>query len=143
MQETRMTGITRIAALRYALIVTGVIFIVGIYTLAQIWPTGWTWGVGHSHFCPMILGVYATLGVFLILASRDPLANRSLIWFTVWSSVVHALVMAVMALQDPAERGHLVGDVPALLLVAALLAVLTRQAATSTQVTNLGARRVA
>src|SRR3954463_11898610 len=106
MQETRMTGTTRIAALRYALIATGVIFIIGIYTLAQIWPTGWTWGVGHSHFWPMILGVYATLGVFLILAARDPLANRSLIWFTVWSSVVHALVMAVMALQDPAERGH-------------------------------------
>jgi hypothetical protein len=143
MQETRMTGTTRIAALRYALIATGVIFIVGIYTLAQIWPTGWTWGVGHSHFWPMILGVYATLGVFLILASRDPLANRSLIWFTVWSSVVHALVMAAMALQDPAERGHLVGDVPALLLVAALLAFLTRRAATSAQVNGLGARRVA
>jgi hypothetical protein len=64
-----MTGTTRIAALRYALIATGVIFIAGIYTLAQIWPTGWTWGVGHSHFWPMILGVYATLGVFLILAA--------------------------------------------------------------------------
>jgi FtsH-binding integral membrane protein len=143
MQETRMTGTTRIAALRYALTATGVIFIIGIYTLAQVWPTGWTWGEGHSHFWPMILGVYATLGVFLIMASRDPLANRSLIWFTVWSSVVHAVIMAVQGIADPAERGHLVGDVPALLLVAALLAFLTRRAATSTQVTDLGARRVA
>ena len=138
-----MTGTTRIAALRYALIVTGAIFIVGIYTLAQIWPTGWTWGVGHSHFWPMILGVYATLGVFLIRASRDPLGNRSLIWFTVWSSVVHAVIMTLQGFADPAERGHLVGDVPALLLVAALLAFLTRRAATSSQVTSLGARRVA
>ena len=138
-----MTGTTRIAALRYALIATGAIFIVGIYTLAQIWPTGWTWGVGHSHFWPMILGVYATLGVFLIRASRDPLGNRSLIWFTVWSSVVHAVIMTVQWIADPAERGHLVGDVPALLLVASLLAVLTRRAATSTQATSLGARRVA
>jgi hypothetical protein len=138
-----MTGTTRIAALRSALIATGVIFIVGIYTLSQIWPTGWSWGVGHSHYWPMILGVYATLGVFLIRAARDPLGNRSLISFTVWSSVVHAVIMAVQGIADPAERGHLVGDVPALLLVAVLLAVLTRRAATSTQVTNLGARRVA
>ena len=45
----------------------------------------------------MILGVYATLGVFLIVASRDPLAHRSLIWFAVWSSVVHGLIMAVQS----------------------------------------------
>ena len=96
---------TRIAALRYAMITIGVIFILGIFTLAQVWPSGWSWGVGHSHYWPMILGVYATLGAFLIWASRDPLANSTLIWFTVWSSVVHALIMAAMAVADPAERG--------------------------------------
>jgi hypothetical protein len=123
-----MTGFTRIAALRYALITTGVIFIAGIYTLARLWPSGWTWGPGHSHYLPMILGVYATLGVFLIRASRDPLGHRSLIWFTVWSSVVHALIMAAQGFGDPAERGHLAGDVPALLLVAGALAILTLRA---------------
>ena len=66
----------------------------------------------------------ATLGVFLLLASRDPLANASLIWFTVWSSVVHAAIMAVQAIADPMERGHLIGDVPALVLIAVLLAAL-------------------
>jgi hypothetical protein len=86
--------------------------------------------------------VYATLGVFLIRASRDPLANRSLIWFTVWSSVVHALVMAASAVGDPAERWHLVGDVPALLVVAGALTFLTRRAV-QTETTNLGFRRVA
>jgi hypothetical protein len=91
----------------------------------------------------MILGVYATLGVFLIIASRDPLAHRSLIWFTVWSSVVHALVMAVMALQDPAERGHLIGDVPALLLIAVALGILTRRAESEPVVRSVGARRAA
>jgi hypothetical protein len=72
----------------------------------------------------MIVGIYATLGVFLLLASRDPLANASLIWFTVWSSVVHAAIMAVQAMMDATERGHLIGDVPALLLIAVLLAAL-------------------
>ena len=81
--------------------------------------------MGHSHYLMMILGVYATLGLFLILAARDPLAHRSLIWFTVWSSVVHALIMGGQALTDPMERGHLIGDVPALLVVAIALAALT------------------
>ncbi len=138
-----MTRPDRIAALRYALIAVGVTFIVGLETLATVWPSGWSWGMGHSHYWPMILGVYATLGVFLILAARDPMRNRSLIWFTVWSSVVHALVMAGSAAKDPAEAGHLVGDVPALLIVAVALGVLMRRAESTAAVTDLGARRVA
>lgn len=138
-----MTGSTRIASLRYTMIGIGVIFILGIQALAWVWPSGWSWGVGHSHYWPMILGVYATLGIFLIRASVDPLANRSLIWFTVWSSVAHALVMAASALTDRAETGHLVGDVPALLLVAIALATVTRRAETKAVPTVLGARRAA
>jgi hypothetical protein len=122
----------RLSYLRIALIVVGLIFLVGVYPLSRVWPSGWTWGTGHSHYLMMILGVYATLGVFLLLAARDPLAHRSLIWFTVWSSVVHAVIMAVQAFTDAAERGHLVGDVPALLVVAIVLAALTpREAATA------------
>jgi hypothetical protein len=85
-------------------------------------------GAGHSHNWPMIVGVYATLGAFLIRGSRDPLANLSLIWFTVWSSVVHAVIMAGSAFADPAEAGHLVGDAPALLLVAIALGILAHRA---------------
>jgi hypothetical protein len=72
----------------------------------------------------MIIGIYATLGVFLICASRKPEAHLSLIWFTVCSSAVHGLIMAVQAVIDPAERGHLLGDVPALILVAIVLGFL-------------------
>ena len=73
----------------------------------------------------MILGVYATLGVFLLIAARHPLDHLSLIWFTVWSSVVHAVIMAGQAFVDSEQHGHLLGDVPALFIVAAVLAVLT------------------
>ena len=110
----------------------GVIFIVGIYSLIMIWPSGWLWHSGPSdlpHYLQMILGVYATLGVFLLIASRNPLANLSLIWFTVWSSVVHAGIMAAQALANPEHMGHLWGDVPALLVVAAVLALLTPRTA--------------
>jgi hypothetical protein len=72
----------------------------------------------------MILGIYATLGVFLIIASRDPLAHRSLIWFTIWSSVVHGGIMAIQSVVMPEHMGHLWGDVSALLVVAAALAYL-------------------
>jgi len=75
------------------------------------------------------VGVYATLGVFLLLAARNPLRNLSLIWFTVFSSVVHAAIMTVQALQAPAEHGHMLGDIPALFFVAILLGVLTPRGA--------------
>jgi hypothetical protein len=139
-----MTEATRITALRYTMIATGAIFTFGILPLTQLWTKGWSWGVGHSHYLPMILGVYATLGVSLMWASRDPLGNRGLIWFTVWSSVVHSLIMAVQAVSDPAETGHLLGDVPALLLVAMALALLTPRGARVSAITgDFGSRRVA
>ena len=117
-----------VGLLRVALAVVGVIFVVGIYPLTKVWPSGWAWGHGSSHYLAMIIGLYATLGIFLLSATRDPLANRSLIWFTVVSSVVHAVIMTVQALSDANERGHLLGDVPALLIVAAVLALLMRRA---------------
>jgi hypothetical protein len=113
--------------LRVALLLVGVTFIFGIYALTQVWPSGWSWHIGaHTpHYLQMILGVYATLGIFLLIASRNPLANLSLIWFAVWSSVVHAGIMGAQALANPEHIGHLWGDVLALFLVAAVLAFLT------------------
>ncbi len=120
----------KLKALRAALVIVGIIFVVGIYPMSRFWPSGWTWhSGGPSLYFQMILGVYATLGVFLILAARNPLGNLSLIWFTVWSSVVHGGIMAAQAIVYPEHRGHLFGDVPALLLVALVLAVLTPRGA--------------
>src|SRR5262245_34878220 len=115
-----MSDANRLLFLRIALIVIGLTFIFGIYTLSLVWA----WGQGHSHYLMMIIGVYATLGVFLLIASENPYAHKSLIWFTVWSSVVHGVIMGVQSFNYPAERGHLIGDVPALFLVAIILAVL-------------------
>ena len=115
--------------LRLALVVVGLIFLVGIYPLSIIWPSGWSWHTGQSDYLQMILGIYATLGVFLLIASRNPLAHLSVIWFTVWSSVVHGGIMAIQALANPEHIGHLWGDVPALFVVAAVLALLTPRGA--------------
>jgi len=118
----------RVRYLRIALLAVGVIFIAGIYPLTIVWPSGWSWHTGHSDYLQMILGLYATLGVFLLLASRKPLANLSLIWFTVWSSVAHAGIMAAQSVTNPEHMGHLWGDVLALFVVAGILALLTPRA---------------
>ncbi|MBN9567532.1 MAG: hypothetical protein J0H79_07990 [Alphaproteobacteria bacterium] len=117
---------SRTSLLKIVLVLTGIAFLL-IYPLAIVWPSGWAWHQGApyaSDYYMMIVGVYATLGVFLILAARNPAANRSLIWFTVWSSLVHGGIMAGQALQMPEHMGHLYGDVPALIIVAAVLAFL-------------------
>ena len=62
--------------------------------------------------------------MFLIIAAHDPLAHRSLIWFTIWSSIVHGGIMGVQSIVNPMHIGHLVGDVAALIAVAGVLAVL-------------------
>jgi hypothetical protein len=125
-----MNGNSRVRILRYALILTGLIFVFGVYPLMMsLWPSGWRWQPNQPEYEQMILGVYATLGIFLLIASRNPLQNRSLIWFTVWSSLVHAGIMAVQAVKMPSEHGHLFGDIPALAIVAILLAVLTPRGA--------------
>jgi hypothetical protein len=125
LKENTVTDTLRLKYLWIALVLVGVIFIAGIYLLMVVWPSGWTWHTGHSDYPLMIVGVYATLGVFRLIAARNPLDHLSLIWFTIWSSVVHAGIMAVQSFAKPENHGHLMGDVPALLVVAVLLAVLT------------------
>jgi hypothetical protein len=125
-----MANADGLKALRIVLMLVGIIFIVGVYPLTVVWPSGWAWHTsGQSSYLQMILGIYATLGVFLLLASRDPLKNLSLIWFTVWSSVVHGVIMAAQSVVYPEHHGHLLGDVPALLLIAIVLAILTPRTA--------------
>lgn len=114
----------RIGMLQVALVLFGLTCL-SLYPLIMVWPSGWAWHVGHSDYPMMMVGIYATLGVFLIRAARDPLANLSLIWFTVWSSLVHGAIMAVQAITQVEHRSHLLGDVPALLFAAAVLALLT------------------
>lgn len=115
---------SRRRSLGIALVVFGIAFLL-VYPLMWIWPSGWAWQPGQVEYEQMIVGIYATLGVFLLRAARDPEAHLSLIWFTVWSSLVHGAIMAVQAALDPAERGHFLGDVPALFVVALVLGLLT------------------
>ncbi len=124
---------TRLRYLSLALRIFGVIFIFGIYLMMEfVFTSGWTWEPRQSEYEQMIMGFYAVLGVFLLLAARKPQEHRSLIQFTVWSSLTHGGIMLVQALVDDAERENLVGDIPALLLVAIVLWVLLPRKASAT-----------
>lgn len=112
--------------LQISLAVVGLVMIL-LYPLAAVWPSGWAWHSGapyESSYFMMIVGLYATLGVFLLMAARNPQEHLSLIWFAVWSSAVHAGIMAVQSFGSGDHLGHLIGDVPALLLVAIVLSTL-------------------
>jgi len=122
-----MNGPSPASILRPVLRLFGLIFIFGIPLFNRIWPSGWAWSPEQPAYLQMIWGIYATLGVFLLLAARDPARNLSVIWFTVWSSIVHGAVMAVHSVTDPGQIGHLWGDVAALFLTAIVLTVLVRR----------------
>ena len=110
--------------LQIALVLIGILFL-SLYPLMQLWPSGWVWLPRQHEYEQMMIGVYATLGIFLIWTSRQPEAHLSLIWFTFWSSLVHGIIMGTQAIIDPAERGHLIGDVAALFIAVVLLGWLT------------------
>ena len=112
----------KIRYLKIALYVFGVIFIVGVPAMMMwIWPSGWGWTPPQPEYEQMIMGIYVVLGIFLVRAAKDPMADASLIWFTIWSSIVHAGIMLVQALVDETEKANLIGDIPALFLVAFVL----------------------
>jgi hypothetical protein len=71
----------------------------------------------------MMLSLYVTLGIFLLLAARDPSANRSLIAFTAWSSFAHAALMAVQAFRNLIPRGELLGVAALVTIGVALIAL--------------------
>jgi hypothetical protein len=119
-----MSSNTRL--LSAALVIFGAAFCL-LYGLSIVWPSGWAWNSGGpmaSDYFLMIAAVYFTLGIFMIRAARDPAANASLIWFVVWSSLAHAAVMLWESFRTPGMKGHLLGDVPALLIAAAVLGIL-------------------
>jgi hypothetical protein len=115
----------RLLALRVALAAVGAVALVGVYPLMRWWPAGFRWQPAQPEYDHMILAIYATLGVFLLRAVREPLRHLSLIWFAVWSSVAHAGVMTVHAWGSPEEQVHFVGDIALLLFVALVLGGLT------------------
>lgn len=93
----------RDCALKVVLVVVGLLFIAGIVPLTMFFS--------REPAVPMIMSIYVALGIFLLLAVRDPAANRSLIGFAGWANLAHAGVMAVQEYRNVIERRELAGVV--------------------------------
>ena len=103
----------RESALKTVLVVVGLIFSALVYPLGMF--------VRQEPALAMMLSLYVTLGIFLLLAARNPSANRSLIAFTAWSSFVHAMLMAGQAFANLIARGELVGSAVLVVIGVALI----------------------
>jgi hypothetical protein len=107
-------------ALKIVLVLVGLLFLAGVYPV-----TDSLWHANQSMYTEvMIFSLYVALGIFLLIAVRNPSANRSLIAFTAWSSFAHAAVMAVMAFQKADERRELLIAVAVLGIIGLALIVL-------------------
>ena len=102
-------------ALKIVLALAGSLFLALVYPLAIF--------MRQEPALSMMLSLYVTLGVFLLLAIRNPLANRSLIAFTAWSSFAHAAVMGTQALRNMISRGELIGVAVLIVIGIALIAL--------------------
>lgn len=107
-------------ALKVVLVVVGLLFLAAVLPVAG--------GILHPDQSDtgdtMMMSLYATLGVFLLLAARDPFAHRILIAFAAWSSFAHAVVMSLLGLRIPSDRdGYLIGSA-ILVVIGAVLLVL-------------------
>jgi hypothetical protein len=101
--------------LKIVLAVVGVLFVALVYPMLMM--------VRQEPALSMMLSLYVTLGIFLLLAIRNPLANRSLIAFTAWSSLAHAAVMGTQAWRHMIARGELIGVVVLAVIGAVLIAL--------------------
>ena len=101
--------------LKVVLVVVGLLFCAGVYPMILM--------AKQDPALAMMMSLYVTLGVFLLLASRDPSSHRSLIAFAAWSSVAHAAVMGVQAYLNLIARGELMGVATFVVIGVALIAL--------------------
>jgi hypothetical protein len=111
-------------ALKVVMVIVGVLFVATVYPLLMM---------REDETLQMMLSIYVTLGIFLLLASRNPSANRSLIAFTAWSSLAHGTVMAVQSLYHVGERVHLLSGAVAFIVIAVVLITLRPVRATTSE----------
>ena len=117
-------------ALKIVLVLVGLIFTAAVYPLTMF--------LSREPALAMMLSLYVTLGIFLLLAARNPSAHRSLIAFTAWSSFAHAAVMGTQAYQKLIERQELIGVV-ALVIIGVVLIILSPAKASGERVSAAGA----
>ena len=107
-----------------------VLVVVGLFFSAAIYPAigGLRDPAQSDTGDTMMMGLYVTLGIFLLFAVRNPSAHRSLIAFAAWSSFAHAVVMSALGVEMPSERaGFLAGSAVLVVIGMTLIALAPRK----------------
>ena len=109
-------------ALKAMLVLVGLLFLAGVYPVAMDLLHADPSDTGDD----MMLSLYFVLGIFLLIAVRNPAAHRSLIAFTAWSSFAHAVVMSALALhpKQASERAGFLGGSAVLVVIGVALILL-------------------
>lgn len=107
-------------SLKVVLVLVGLLFTAAIYPAVMLLHAKDTANTGDG----MMMSIYFTLGIFLLLAVRNPSAHRSLIAFAAWSSFAHALEMGTMGLNIPDERTGFLGGSAILVVIGIVLLIL-------------------
>src|SRR5262245_22797600 len=119
-------------ALKVVMVLVGLLFIASIYPVVTSLRQPSQSDQGDT----MMLSIYFTLGIFLLIAVRNPLANRSLIFFAAWSSFAHAAVMAAMAYRGANDRRGLLVAAIAFVIVGLPLLLLAPRPTASPSLQN-------
>jgi len=107
-------------ALKIVLVLVGLLFSAGVYPLIGSLLHPADSDTGDT----MMLSLYVTLGVFLLIAVRNPSAHRSVIAFAAWSSFAHAVAMSILGLEIPSQKvGFLIGSAVLVVIGVALIAL--------------------
>ena len=123
--------------LKVVLVLVGLLFLAGVYPAADsLWHAN---ANQLDYGDDMMLSLYVTLGIFLLLAARNPSANRSLVAFTAWSSLAHATVMSVLGFQHAGERTGFLGGSALLVVIGGALLALAPAKQAVEQVSAAGA----
>lgn len=107
-------------ALKVVLVLVGLLFTAGIYPMVG----GLLSPVGSDTGDTMMMSLYFVLGIFLLIAVRNPPAHCSVIAFAGWSSFAHAVVMTILGFEMPSERtGFWIGSAVLVVIGIALIAL--------------------
>lgn len=110
-------------ALKIVLVLFGLIFLAALIPLTMS-----LWARNRADAgTPMLMSFYVALGVFLLLAVRNPSAHRSLIAYAGWANLAHGTVMLIQRFQFPGDRDLQFGSITVIVIGAILLAVVPKK----------------
>lgn len=112
---------TKIKTLRIIMIVFGLLFLLGPALFILLMPDAYRWAPFSQPYEHLTIALYASLGICLLIASKDPPSHVIIVDFTILSSILAGVALTYNAFFGDGETIHLFLDIPLLYLIALVL----------------------